>query len=91
MKKQAEVIKTVEVEIDESVFTDEFMKEFRENFYPFDTIDEHIEYLSLIAVHGGFDYMRPFIEGYGYTDEMGIKATIVDTHTSVVADITDET
>lgn len=90
MKKQVGVIKTVEVEVDESKFTDEFMEEFRKYFYDFDDIDDHIEYIANLAVNGAFDSFKPFIEGYGEPHEMGIKANIVDTYTDIECDLDDE-
>lgn len=79
MKKVCLVIieREVEIEIDESKFDDAFMQEFRDMFYPFQTLDEHIEHLAQLVARGhagkhSFDKLGEFIEGYGHVKEMGI-------------------
>jgi hypothetical protein len=72
MKKLVEVRQWVEVEVDESKFTKHFMKEFRRYFYPFYTIDDHIEHLAQLYARGIADQYN-FIEGYGEAKDMGIK------------------
>lgn len=50
------------------------MQAFRESFYDFDTVEEHIEHLGQLFVRGIVGGIaNPFIEGYGPADEMGIK------------------
>ena len=79
MKTLVEVTQTVEVEVDEETFTEEFMKEYRETFYQFQTIDDHIKHIAQMEARGllpatGYG----FVEGYGYIDIMGIKAEVID-------------
>lgn len=76
MKRTVEVLFTIDVEIDESKFDEKFMKEFRESFFNFNTIEEHIEHLGQLAVRGVAH--DNFIEGYGHPDEMGIVFTEED-------------
>ena len=68
----------VDVTLDESKFTPEFLEQFRQDFYDIDTIDGHAEHLAQMYardVHGS----REFIDGYGPTADMGIKMrTILD-------------
>lgn len=75
-----EVTQTVEVELDETKFDEAFLAEFRESFYSFDDTREHAEYIGHLVARGLHDieYSPEFIEGYGPSNEMGIKARIVD-------------
>ena len=62
----------VEVSIDDTKFTPEFMAEFRRTMYPFDSVDRHIEHLAQLYARGTADEFS-FIEGYGPASEFGIK------------------
>lgn len=62
------------VEVDETRFTDEWMAEFRESFYDFYTMEDHIEHLASGFARGLWDNYS-FIEGYGPAKEFGIKFT----------------
>lgn len=81
-KKTILVTMEIEVTINKSKFTPEFMSEFRESFYPFETIDEHIEHLAQMHARGIYDD-HSFIEGYGYAKDMGIKFEHHSTETEV--------
>lgn len=70
--KKVQVTITVDVSVDETKFTPEFMREFRGSFYKFDTIDDHIKHLGQMYVRRLYDN-GDFIEGYGPTEDMGIK------------------
>jgi len=70
--KEVTVTQRVHVTVDLAKFTPEFMAEFRESFYPFDTVDQHIAHLGQLHVRGLADH-HSFIEGYGNADDMGIK------------------
>lgn len=65
----------VEVEIDEAMFTETFMEEFRESFYPFFDVNDHVEHIAQLEARGLLD---DFTEGYGPIKDMGIKARTVD-------------
>lgn len=75
MKRQVAVTFVAEVEVDETKFTPEFMAEFRQSFYNFQTIDRHIEHIGQLAVR---DILRDFTEGYGPISDFGIKAKVID-------------
>lgn len=64
--KKFEVVVTqhVTVEVDETRFTEEWMAEFRESFYDFYTIEDHVEHLAGGHARGLWDNFS-FIEGYG--------------------------
>lgn len=66
------VTQTIKIDVDESKFNETFMEEFREFFYPFTTINEHIEHLGQLYARG-MASNTSFIEGYGPAEEMGIK------------------
>lgn len=72
MKKTVYVTSEVVVSIDREKFDEEFMKEFRDSFYPFHTIDQHIEHLAQLYARGLCDN-HSFIEGYGPAADMGIR------------------
>ena len=76
MKKNVVVTMTVSVEVDESKFTDEYMRIFREVFYDFDTIDDHIMHLAQLEARGLLDDENQ--EGYGKLSSMGIKVRVED-------------
>lgn len=64
----------VAVTVDETKFTEQFMEEFRESFFPFFTIDDHREHLAELYARGVIDgWKDEFIEGYGPANEMGIS------------------
>ena len=62
-----QIITTVNIKVDESQFTDEFMREFRRSFYEFYTAQDHIEHLAWIVSQSGG--VPRLIEGYGYIPE----------------------
>lgn len=69
----------IEVQLDETKFSDEFMKEFRSQFFNFDTLEEHAEHIGQLQAREIIDLsvMPEFIEGYGPSQDMGIKAQVV--------------
>lgn len=72
--KSYEVVRFVDVTLDESKFTETFMEEFRESFFPFFTIEDHRKHLAILYARGVIDGWRDeFIEGYGPASEMGIS------------------
>lgn len=81
--KIVEVTSTVTVTINPAQFTAEFMAEFRDLFYAFDDIDDHIKHLAQLAarelLHGNS------AEGYGPLDEMEIQASVLDRSTEIVS------
>ena len=77
-----EVIQRISVEYDETKFTQEFLDSFPESFFPFDTIDEHIEYLADGYARGFWDEFS-FIEGYGQAKEWGFKFELYDAETNI--------
>lgn len=82
-KKTVYVTLTIDVEVDETKFTDEFMQEYRDSFYSFDTIDDHIKHLAQLHARGIYD-SDSFIEGYGQASDMGIQLEHVDTEMDIV-------
>lgn len=81
-KKTVYVTLTIDVEVDETKFTDEFMQEFRDTFYQFNKLDDHIEHLAQLHARGIYDD-DSFIEGYGPASDMGIRLSHIDTETVV--------
>ncbi|MHC2481609.1 hypothetical protein [Rhizobium leguminosarum] len=79
-KYKAVVSIEVEVEIDEAMFTETFMEEFRESFYRFNDVQRHVEHIAQLEARG---LLQDFTEGYGPIKDMGIKARTVDWDTEV--------
>lgn len=73
MKFNINVVQEVEVTLDESKFTPEFMDEFRASFFDFDTIEDHAKHIAQLYARGVVEG-DDFIEGYGRPSEMGIRA-----------------
>lgn len=78
MKHRVTVVFEVEVEIDESKLTPEFLEEFRKDFYDFDSEQDHAHHLAQLYVRGIAQPYNNFIEGYGMSDDFGIKFRTVD-------------
>ena len=72
MERTVAVTQIIKVTIDESKFDEAFMKEFRESFYDFTTLNHHIEHLGQLHARG-MAFNTGFIEGYGPAEDMGIK------------------
>lgn len=80
MKRTVEVTFSIEVEVDESKFTPEFIDAFKKHFHDLDSIEEHIEYIAELHAKNRLD---SFTEGYGELSSMGIKAQINDVFAEV--------
>ena len=83
MKRMVAVTQVVEVEVDETKFTEEWMKEWRQSFYPFRSLNRHIEHIAQLEARGGLS--EDFTEGYGPLAEMGIKAKVIDQTEEILA------
>jgi hypothetical protein len=82
------VTQEIEVTLDKTKFDEAFMEEFRQNFYSFDTIEEHAEHIAQLQARGVYEldsYNPEFIEGYGPQSEMGIKARSLSTEMDIVS------
>jgi hypothetical protein len=75
-KRLVQVSMLVEVITDDSMFTPKFMDEFKESFYRFDTIEDHVKHIAQLFARNLLD--SDFVEGYGSLDEMGITARVID-------------
>jgi predicted lipid-binding transport protein (Tim44 family) len=75
MKKTVTVTFDVEVTVDETKFTPEFMENFRKYFAEFEDLDEHMEHIATLAAR---EMLDDFTEGYGELSSMGIKAKVTD-------------
>lgn len=77
-----EYTQLVVVTLDETKFTEEFMREYRESFYEFRSIEDHARHIAQLDARGMFD--REFEEGYGNPDDMGIKSKCSHVNTEVL-------
>ena len=73
MKATVRISQNIDVEIDETKFTSEFMQEFRERFDNFTSLEleAHIKHLAQLYARGLTYY--DFIKGYGDPEDFGIK------------------
>jgi hypothetical protein len=83
MKLNVAVTQIVEVTLDETKFTPQFMAEFRESFFHFTTTEEHALHLAQLHARGVSDDGE-FIEGYGPAKDMGIRFKVIDQTEEVV-------
>jgi hypothetical protein len=70
-----EVLQEVEVRLDETKFTPQFMQEFRDSFYSFTTLEDHAEHLAQLGARDLIS-LDGFIEGYGIAKDMGISIEV---------------
>jgi len=86
MRSLVVVTQTIEVSVDESKFTEAWMAEFRESFFQFYTLGQHLCYLAQLYARGLVDdFGEQFIEGYGPAADMGIKFRKVDGDEEILA------
>lgn len=78
MKKNVTVTFDINIEVDETKFTNEYMETFRKYFYEFETIEEHIQHLAKLEAR----WMLEDSEGYDIRG-MGIKAQIMNVETEI--------
>lgn len=80
-----DVTQRVRVTLDETKFTEGFMEEFRGSFYPLFELRDHAEHIAQLQARNVIDLETTpeFVEGYGPSDEMGIKAQVIETVTEV--------
>ena len=57
-----------EIEIDENIYNEEWMENFRSYMYDFDSLEEHAEHIAQFQARLG---EHVFIEGYGYVKRDG--------------------
>lgn len=84
MKRLVEVTQYVTITVDETKFTPAWMEEFRQQFYSFEFIEEHLEHLAQLFARGMIHEFSSFIEGYGPPREMGIKIEAGDVSAEVM-------
>jgi hypothetical protein len=82
VRRSVKVTFLVDVELDETKFTEEWMEEFRETFFPLFDVNDHAEHIAQLEAREVLD--SSFTEGYGPLESMGIKAEVVDMETKVV-------
>lgn len=63
----------LEITVDESRFTPEFLQGFKESFYPCETIEDHVEFIAESFAQGVVRSDADFLEGYGVLRDFGIR------------------
>lgn len=82
MKRTVVVTFDVDVTVDESKLTEEWLAEWRTSFYNFGTVEDHIRHIGQLAARGMLD--SSFTEGYGPLADMGIEATVTAQEMEIV-------
>lgn len=83
---RVKVTQYIEVTLDETKFTPEFMAEFDDTFFELDGIEGHAEHLGQLYARGCVPgYADDEIEGYGEAREFGISFWTLD-HDSQIDD-----
>jgi len=85
MEKTVVVTQYIKVKIDENKFDEDFMEEFRESFFDFTSLDDHIKHLAQLYARGIAD-SGSFIEGYGPAEDMGISFSPEDQEEEIEVD-----
>jgi hypothetical protein len=75
VKRTVIVTHEIEVTVDETKFTPEWLAEWRESYYRFWTVEDHIRHIGQLAARGMLN--ETFTEGYGPLADMGIEARVV--------------
>ena len=78
MKKTVIITQRVDIEIDETKFTKEFMQEFGNCFYNFKTINDHIEHLAQLSARGCIGSWGDVPEGYDKNMLIKHNSEIID-------------
>lgn len=80
------VTQYVDVTIDETKLTPEWMESYRQMFYQYHDVDDHLKHLAQLEARG-ITYQphvnNTFIEGYGEANDLGIKAAVTDVEMEV--------
>lgn len=71
----------VDVTVDETKFSPEWMKDFESYMFPAD-LDDHFEHLAQLKVREMLDI--DFVEGYGDLKDMGISASVIDSEQEIM-------
>ena len=79
---EVEVTTVVRVTLDEAKFTEEFLAEFREGFFPFFDLGDHAEHIGQLAAREVYDFSSDdFVEGYGPVGDLIIAAEVLSVET----------
>lgn len=71
-----QVTQTVEVALDPTKFTPDFMNEYNKNFSDFgDDLARHAEQIAYLEATGQIPHGNAFVEGYGPIRDMGIEVS----------------
>jgi hypothetical protein len=77
MQKTIHITHQVVLTYDKAKFTKEFMANFQAHFYPFTTVDQHLNHIAYSIVRGTVAHSSDFLEGYGKLSSWGITWDLV--------------
>ena len=92
MKKRFKVVITqeVEVEVDETKFTQEFLDNFSNPFHKISNLQRHMQYLAVACVHDDKQVLRDSdtrIESYGPAKDLGIVVSFLNPPSAITKEI----
>lgn len=67
------VAQYIEVTVDESKFTPEFIANFNQHFHHCPTVEDHMKHIATSFARGIVTSPSQFLEGYGLLNEYGVK------------------
>lgn len=74
MTQDIDVTIPVTVTVDESKFTPDFIADFREHFYPFHTVDDHIRHIASLAAYGQLGDLPCLLRDMVHRKILGLKS-----------------
>lgn len=79
-KFEISVTQVLEITIDENKMNEEFMEEFRKNFYPFMYLEDHAKHIAQLYARGIYSgWTNEEVEGYGsLREDFGVRVSDVD-------------
>jgi len=80
------VAQYIEVTVDETKFTPEFMANFNSHFHHCPTVEDHMKHIAVSFARGIITSPSQFLEGYGVLTEFGVKVKREHTDTELVED-----
>ena len=76
MKFFVDVVQRVEVTLDETKFTQEFLADFQRMISPrIKTVEDHARHLGELCARGVITTVYMEVEGYGFLHALGVKLT----------------
>lgn len=83
IKFEVEVIQTVEVELDLDKFTQKVRDNFEATIHKAPELEDHARFIGTHVAMGCITGRNEFVEGYGKLQEVGVKFSDIEQHSTV--------